>query len=317
MPKDFELYKVARPAALGDMVGSGGQVAGTIQAMLAAGTFPRASLFTGPSGCGKTTLARIVQAELDCGKLDFTEMNCANFNGVDMVRDLQSQMYQAPMTGPCRVWLIDEAHQLTSAAQNAFLKALEDTPQHVYFMLATTNPEKLIKTIRTRCTLFAVQSYTDKELQKIIKKALVAAGNKKRLPKDVMEAIVDNADGSARQALVLVDHALAAGENALEVITNIKPSPQAFELAKMLFAGKPVWSKACKLFPDLVGDPESARRIILAYAATILAKTSGKRADSAYDIIRAFESPFYDSGKAGLVAACYAVIVGEPVDDGE
>jgi len=134
---------------------------------------PHTLLFSGPPGCGKTTLARILRKKLNCGKYDFSEVNCADFRGIDMVRDIRSHLQQAPISGDCRVWLIDEAHKLSNDAQNAFLKMLEDTPNHVYFFLATTNPQKLLKTIRTRCTEVVVKSLGDKNMEELIDDVIV------------------------------------------------------------------------------------------------------------------------------------------------
>src|SRR5690606_3369465 len=110
------------------------------------GDIPHAMLFTGPSGCGKTTLARILRVKLRCSDNDFQEINAADFRGIDSIRSMRQQVGAAPLGGDSRIWLIDEAHSMTADAQNAFLKLLEDTPRHVYFFLATTDPQKLKKT---------------------------------------------------------------------------------------------------------------------------------------------------------------------------
>src|SRR6185369_12680477 len=91
-----------------------------------------------------------------CHNHDFHELNCAEVRGIDTIRGIQTQMGFAPLR-KSRCWLIDEAHKLTGDAQNALLKTLEDTPEHVYFILATTDPEKLIATVRNRCTEIRLQ----------------------------------------------------------------------------------------------------------------------------------------------------------------
>ena len=146
-----ELYKRFRPKSLDAVVGNGGTVA-ALQKFLKKGNLPHTILFKGPSGCGKTTLARILAKELGCGVLDLREYNSADFRGIDTIRDISRIMTNAPAAGNCRVFILDEAHQLSKDAQNAALKILEDTPKHVYFFICTTDPQKLIATIRSRCT---------------------------------------------------------------------------------------------------------------------------------------------------------------------
>ena len=133
--------------------------------------FSHAMLFQGPSGCGKTTLARIVKDLLGCKGSDYTEINASNNRGIDTARLIVDNMKYRPMIpgSKCRVYLLDECHQITGDAANALLKALEDTPAHVYFLLCTTNPGKLLQTIRNRCMIFEVQSLTDDQLVELLK----------------------------------------------------------------------------------------------------------------------------------------------------
>jgi DNA polymerase-3 subunit gamma/tau len=150
-----EFHLSQRPTTFGEVVGQPRAVAQLTQ-MGRDDRRPHLLLFVGPSGCGKTTLARIVRRKLRCGEADFMEVNAANNRGIDMVRDIEQRIGLAPIDGDCRVWLIDEAHALTPDAQGAFLKILEEPPSHVYFMLATTDPQKLKPTIRTRATEIVV-----------------------------------------------------------------------------------------------------------------------------------------------------------------
>jgi DNA polymerase III subunit gamma/tau len=212
-----ELYKKYRPKEFRDVIGQGSAVK-VLEAKLKSNNLPHTLLFAGPSGCGKTTLARIVCRKLKCSKHDFKELNSADFRGIDMVRNIRININKAPIGGDCRVWLIDECHKLTTDAQNAFLKMLEDTPDHVYFMLATTEPQKLLPTIRTRSTEIAVKNLTRKSLQKLI--LFVSASALIGIDTEVLEKIIECSDGSARKALVLLDQIaeLKSEEDMIEAI---------------------------------------------------------------------------------------------------
>ncbi len=166
-----ELYKKYRPKTLAGVVGNETTV-NLLRNMLEKGTIPHTILLQGASGCGKTTLARILQRSLECSEIDFIELNCSDFRGVDTIRDIAKQMHFSPTGGKCRIWLLDEVHQMTKDAQNAALKILEDTPSHVYFLLCTTDPQKLISTIRNRCCQLSVEHLSEASLRMLIDRVL-------------------------------------------------------------------------------------------------------------------------------------------------
>jgi DNA polymerase-3 subunit gamma/tau len=139
-----ELYLKHRPSLFKQVIGQDDAV-NVLQQLLKGDRFPHALLLSGPSGCGKTTLARICRDKLECTGADFQELNGADTRGIDTIREIRSHLNLRPMHGKCRIWYIDEAHKLSNDAQNALLKMLEDTPTTAYFMLATTEPNKLIK----------------------------------------------------------------------------------------------------------------------------------------------------------------------------
>lgn len=301
----MELYKKFRPKTLKAVLGQPGPVA-SLQRFVANNNVPHAMLFTGPSGCGKTTLARILVRELGCSKADFQELNCADFKGIDMVRDLRRSAGLAPMEGPCRVWLIDEAHELTGPAQQAFLKLLEDTPGHVYFMLATTDPGKLRKTIHTRCTEIRLSSMSNVAMLRLLDRVCERAGI--TTGPAVKDAIMEAAEGSARKALVLLEQAgfLDGEEAQLQAVQASQESKtQAIELARALLGGAG-WPAVAKLLKEITEDPESLRHMVLGYCAAVLLG-GGRMSGRAFHIIDVFGSNFYDSKRPGLIAACYEV----------
>ena len=304
-----ELYKDHRPKIFKNVIGQKAAV-DSLNSLLFGDSFPSTLLFTGPSGCGKTTLARILQKKLDCGPRDFVEVNCADFRGIDMVRDIRGRMSLSPISGAKRIWLIDEAHQLTATAQDAFLKMLEDTPSHVHFFLATTDPQKLKKTIRTRSTEIAVKSLNSADLTELL--YMVADKEGKELEEEVAERIVKHSDGSARKALVFLNQVidLKKVQDQLNAINSSEIEKQGIELARALLDTRSNWKKVAAILKSINEDPESLRWMVLGYASNVML-SAGKSTARAFLLVDAFQDNFYDSKRAGLVAACYRVVVGE------
>jgi DNA polymerase-3 subunit gamma/tau len=301
-----ELYKVHRPKIFKTVLGQPDAVA-MLTSMLEQQRVPHSLLFVGPSGCGKTTLARIVKNKLECSDQDFSEVNAAEANGIDMVRDIKNRMSLAPIGGKVRIWLIDEAHQLTSQAQNALLKILEDTPKHVYFFLATTDPQKLLPTIRTRCTDIKVREMGRAPMLDMMKRILEKEG--KTVTNDVMEKICEHSYGSARKSLVLLNQVLdlKTEEDQLTAIASSDVKAKAIELARALLQPKATWAEVARLLKGIEEDPESLRHMVLGYCSAIML-SGGPLTSKAFCVLTYFNDNFYDSKRAGLIAACYAVV---------
>lgn len=303
-----ELYKKYRPRKLKQMAGQYGTVRALTE-MIKNNNVPHTILFTGSSGCGKTTLARILKDKLECSENDFSEINCANFRGIEMVRSIQRQVGQSPMGGKSRVWLIDECHKLSKDAQNAFLKLLEDTPSHIYFFLATTDPQKLLKTVVTRCTIFKMKELLIGEMEDLLSKICKKEG--KTITKSVLQSIIKHSDGSPRQAIVLLNQIInmKKEKDQLECISSIEAEAEGIEICRALFRSGVSWNTMSNLLLKTSSDPETVRWSVLGYANVILLKNP-KQSHIAYLIIEAFRDNFYDSKKAGLSSACYEVITG-------
>lgn len=301
----MELYKKYRPRTLEDIVGNQAVVS-SLQSLIKQHKVPHTILLSGPSGCGKTTIARILQHELQCGDGDFEEFNCSDRNGVDFGREIIARMRFKPMNGKCRIWLLDECHQMSTACANVLLKPLEDTPDHVYFILSTSEPDKLLAALKTRATHYAVQSLNDYELNKLLDN--VCKLEEIKVSKDAKDQIIENCNGSARMALVMLDQikGLAEEDVAKVVESVVKRESQTIELCRALIQGRS-WREIRSILATIKDDPEKIRRAVLGYASKVLLSPNGSGAEQAFLVIQCFENSFFNSGFAGLIGACYDV----------
>lgn len=301
--KKVELYKKHRPQKFSDLWGQSDAVRALTE-MGKKNAIPHCTVLSGPSGCGKTTICRILQQKMQCSEWDFEELNCAGeARGIDTIRDIGDRMGMSPMAGPVRVWLLDEAHKLTQDAQTALLKILEDTPDHVYFFLATTEPHKLITTIRTRATEIKVKLVNDKDMKGLL--AQVATKESFDLKDEVLEEIVNRAEGSPRKALVLMNQILnITGEsNQINAVMTGTSGAQAIDLARLFFRKSVSWSEIAKVLKSMEDEPEGVRRVILGYAQALL--LSNKDPEWAFTVIDIFRKSLMYEGKPGLCAMCY------------
>lgn len=303
----MELYRKYRPKKLDQLVGQD-TVVTTLKRMAKNDSIPHAILITGPSGCGKTTLARIIRRLLRCNRYDFIEDAPRK---VEDVRRIRGRINLAAVRGSRRVWLIDECHKLTSDSQDEFLKMLEDTPNHVYFILTTTDPQKLKTTLKNRCTEFVVNSLSDKNLVNLI--GSVCAEENTIISNKVIDKIIDNSNGSARKALVFLNSIInqTCERDMLNAIVTATAETQAFAIVRaLLYKTGTKWREIAKILKETEGEePEQIRWLVLACCKTEMLK-GGKLTGRAFIVIDAFRDNFYDSKMAGLVAACWEVIEG-------
>ena len=300
------LYHRYRPQAFEQVVGNEATIA-SITADLTKTDPPKSFLISGPTGCGKTTLGRIIATQLGCKGGDFREVDSADFRGIDTIRDIRRQSQFMPLEGACRVWLLDECHQLGSAAQPALLKALEDTPPHVRYILATTDPQKLLATIRGRCAQYQVGLLTDREMMGLLRRVVREEGES--IQKTVYDQIIQDSQGHARNALQILDSVLAVEPDLrLDVATKAaETQSQSIELCRALINGEG-WKKVANILSGLQDqDAESIRRHVLGYCNSVLLKSDNVTAGLVMD---EFIEPFYNTGMPGLTFACYSVVKG-------
>lgn len=308
--KHTDLYKKHRPTRFKDLVGQP-QVVAQMEEWLANKRVPNAVLLTGASGCGKTTAARILANKLGCtSRSDCQEINVAESRGIDMIRDVMERMTLSPMSGSGgrRVWIMDEVARMTSDAQSAALKMLEDGPRHAFFFLCTTDPQKLLRTIITRCTELKFRALTESELAEVLDDVVTKEAAK--VGAAVVQKIAEMADGSARKALVLLHQVMGLpAEEQLDAVQRSDSKRQAIELARALMDPRTQWSKVVELLKSLDEPPESLRHMILGYYQSVML-SGGVKANRAAELIAKFQFNTFDSGKPGLALMCYESLRG-------
>lgn len=300
----MELYKKYRPSHPKDVVGQK-EVMASLKSFGKDG-LPHFILATGPSGTGKTTVFRILRTLLKCEGTDYAEINASKERGIHAVRDISRVVGIAPLS-KCRIWMIDECHALTPDAQNAFLKILEDTPDHAYFFFATTDPQKLKKTIITRATEFKFKEISKPDLAKLVVK--VATDEGKSLDQEVVKKIAEVSDGSARKALVILNAIIGLSDKdeqlAAVEVNDVKA--EAISIARALTKSSTSWKEMAAILKGITDDPESIRHMVLSYMRSIMISGRGDVGRAAF-VIDEFKTPFYDSKAAGLALACYNIV---------
>jgi DNA polymerase-3 subunit gamma/tau len=213
-------YLKYRPQTLNEL--DSAEVRETLEKIVSSKRLPHAFLFAGPKGTGKTSAARILAKIVNCERknapcnkceecltitrgnnLDVIELDAASHRGIDDIRALKDAVKLAPARARKKVYIIDEAHMLTLEASNALLKTLEEPPSHVLFILATTNPEKLIETIRSRVTLVNFKKANEEEIARSLGR--IVKGEKIKIDKEGLSVIAQVAKGSFRDAVKLLE----------------------------------------------------------------------------------------------------------------
>lgn len=268
----------------------------------------RVYLFHGKSGCGKTTFARILAKELGCGE-NTIEFDISDNRGIDDVREIKkSAQYKPLIGGDKKAYILDEIQGMTSDAQQALLKILEEPPEHIYFMLCTTQPEKLLETIRNRCKKLRVKPLSDKQMKKLVE--WVAGKEEIKLSSKIIDAIVMNVEGCPRQALDIIDSVRGLDKTEAEksiIDFAVKTPLEIINLCRALIKGEK-WAIVRKLIDEIKDvDVENVRRQVLGYLAAAI-KNSDKPSRQMIIAADAFRDNFFSNGKAGFILACYEAL---------
>jgi DNA polymerase III subunit gamma/tau len=299
------LYRKHRPQAFSELVGQD-HVTAALRNSVREARVAHAYLFSGPRGTGKTTTARILAKALNCMNLhatgepcgecencvavaqgrflDLFELDAASNNSVDNIRDLtESVNLGLGPTSSRKVYLIDEVHMLSPAASNALLKTLEEPPGHVVFVLATTNPEKVLPTIRSRTQHFEFTLFPQEEIATHLAEVLNSEGVE--ADPEALTVIARAAAGSMRDALSLLDQALAHGTGRVDA----EPVTELF--------GRTPFEARCRVLESVAG--EDAAAVLKTLSELLEAGHEPRRV--AEDLLRTARDCFLITAGAGQV----------------
>jgi DNA polymerase III subunit gamma/tau len=229
------LYRKYRPQDFDEVVGQEGVVR-TLTNAISHGQIRQAYLFAGPRGTGKTSLARILAKALNCEQgptpkpdktchacraiaegtsLDVVEMDAASQRGIDDVREIRERVVLQPVEGRYKVYILDEAHQLTDAAFNALLKLIEEPPPHLVFVFCTTDLSKVLPTVRSRCQTFVFQWPNLQQLVKVLRQ--IADAEEIDAPDQALALVARSGRGAYRDAVSMLDQLASATGNQVTV----------------------------------------------------------------------------------------------------
>ena len=279
----ISLYRKWRPQFLSQLVGQE-HVSRTLTNAIEQGRIAHAYLFSGPRGTGKTSTAKILAKSVNCQKgptttpcqecssclaissgasLDVVEIDAASNRGINEIRELIDKVGFSPAESRKKVYIIDEVHMLTNEASNAFLKTLEEPPEHIIFILATTEPSKILPTIISRCQRFDFRLLSLKDISSHLAK--IAKQEKLKISSSAIELIAKQARGSLRDALGILEQLASFSQAEIGVdqvaeLLSLTNSEKLFEALEIIVSGET--ARVFELSTDLVNEGRDLRQFI-------------------------------------------------------
>lgn len=307
-----------RPKSFDEMLGNKAAILSLRSIYERESDWPHSVLIQGPKGCGKSTLGRIISTIL-LGKSyekagnDFVQVDGGDVDA-EFVRRIKDQVKFKPMGAKCRIWLFEEAHMIGRGAteknipQNNLLTLLEEPPNHVYFILCTTDPQRLVSTIRSRCHIFEVQYLKDFEIVDLLSYVLEKE-NITDISNEILKKIAIASEGCPRDSLKILDQIIdmSSEEEMQEAINSFNYNQkQVSDLCKALL-GRQSWNRVREIIKNMdLSNPEQSRRAVLGWMGGKLLKGDDPTAAIIYD---SFEKPLYDVGKSGFIIAAYKALL--------
>lgn len=277
------LYRVYRPRTFKDVVGQS-HITQTLQNAISTGKFSHAYLFSGPRGTGKTSAAKIFAQTINCEKMptkepcnecascrgildgsisDVIEIDAASHTSVDDIRNIRDKVKYASSSVPYKVYIIDEVHMISTNAFNALLKTLEEPPEHVVFILATTEPHKIPLTIISRCQRFDFKSISNRVIMERLQE--IMDYEEVEISTAALEAVALTAEGGMRDALSLLDQTISYSNGKIEIedvlaVTGGVSQNILTDIASAMYAQETI--ETLRLFDELIQNGKDPGRFV-------------------------------------------------------